>query len=573
MAESASQTPIHPPLPKGADALRLLILQPKVKKPKGGPKNENGDRDEVCAELVCKTFASKPVYECLSYTWGDQAADKRITINGQQFKVRKNLFNALRRLRQEKPRTLWVDAICINQADVEERNAQVSLMAFIYGRATRVLVWLGQSPQPYTSLDREVMYIQSQANGKAIITNPYWSRLWIIQEIVLAQEVRFIHGNFEFEWDEVNQLLAHSLHWNTLEERIRPLIEHRDRRDTDEYRLESLLDKFRGAQCSEKKDKIFGFVGMAHDSEDEIEVDYSVGLFDLYQKLVDFHQASEPLQAENVFMDDLLPEFDRTIRLVKFSALIQNMFEGGVEAATRTVDFNSQPKKYYYARGALAGEILYLGPTYSETISTFKANKTWKKNIEKIYASKKGDAISELRREDLIYSKELLTWAETKLSTIRNIDSTTSFGFRYSAEDDDTLPEETKPEDTETEQNPSAPEEQEPRRFLATNSRIGFAPSSARVGDLVYNFWDCDVAVVLRKLGDDEFSDRWQIVGKADLSSSELKEEGNAQKIVTEALNCAPAEFSWLEEALRDPYFVQMMNLKMDIEVLQKLTC
>ena len=82
---------------------------------------------------------------CLSYTWGSSdLAQRQITINGKSFKVRENLWQFLhtaRRYRFREP--IWIDAICINQADVWERNEQVSLMDRIYGRAKVVVVWLG----------------------------------------------------------------------------------------------------------------------------------------------------------------------------------------------------------------------------------------------------------------------------------------------------------------------------------------------------------------------------------------------------------------------------------------------
>lgn len=602
--EDSPSTPstVHPPLPTESDALRLLILQPRPKKGKRGPPKGNdgesskangagsskrnggdsskgnaGDKDEICGELVSRTFASKPVYECLSYTWGNQPADRRITINGQKFLVRKNLFDALRNLRQKTPRSLWIDAICINQEDVEERNYQVSLMAFIYRRATRAVVWLGLSPKPYTHLDRQVMYIQNEENADAIISNPYWGRLWIIQEIVLSQDVHFVHGNLEFDWHEVDQLLANSSLWNSFEEQIRPLVDHRDRRATDEYRLEALLDRFQDAQCSEKKDKIYGFLGMSHDGgDDEIEVDYSVGLFELFEKMVDFHQDSQPLQFEDPFMFEIRPELDRTVRLMKFSSLIQSLFEGGVEADVKTINLNARPKKYYYARGALACKILYIGPTYRQTVGSFKVNNIWRKNMRKYYTSNGSEATRELRQEDEVYAKEILDWDDARLARIRNIDTRTSFGFQYAAEDDDFFPDELEEagawNSKAAQQDPRDYRKPEPRRFLGTNSRIGFVPPNARVGDEVYNFYDCDVAVILRREGG-PFSDRWKIIGKADLSCREMKEQ-NEQKISIEALNWVPSEepeFGASQQLESEKE--SMINLKMDIEVLQKLTC
>lgn len=87
-----------------------------------------------------------PVYQALSYVWGDSSEKASIRVNGKPFEVTKNLFAALKRLRR---RTfsilLWVDAICINQDNIPERNFQVQLMKQVYMHAERVLIWLGES--------------------------------------------------------------------------------------------------------------------------------------------------------------------------------------------------------------------------------------------------------------------------------------------------------------------------------------------------------------------------------------------------------------------------------------------
>ena len=85
-------------------------------------------------------------YEALSYVWGDVAAHKSsISLNGAEFTVSDNLFAALRRLRlPDSDRDLWVDALCINQADNAEKSREVLRMLDIYRAAERVLVWLGE---------------------------------------------------------------------------------------------------------------------------------------------------------------------------------------------------------------------------------------------------------------------------------------------------------------------------------------------------------------------------------------------------------------------------------------------
>lgn len=97
--------------------------------------------------LECRLFISagrQEKYEALSYVWGDPTATETILVNGTRCHVGQNLMQALQHLRQaEHPRLLWVDALCINQNDIEERAKQVQIMGEIYGNAYRTVVWLG----------------------------------------------------------------------------------------------------------------------------------------------------------------------------------------------------------------------------------------------------------------------------------------------------------------------------------------------------------------------------------------------------------------------------------------------
>ncbi|KAL1857560.1 hypothetical protein Daus18300_010318 [Diaporthe australafricana] len=83
-------------------------------------------------------------YEALSYTWGDQSTGALITFNGVLLPIAHNLCTTLLHLRLlDRPRMLWVDAVCINQLDHEEKSVQVRLMRDIYQDASEVVVWLG----------------------------------------------------------------------------------------------------------------------------------------------------------------------------------------------------------------------------------------------------------------------------------------------------------------------------------------------------------------------------------------------------------------------------------------------
>ncbi|KAH8659958.1 hypothetical protein BX600DRAFT_467000 [Xylariales sp. PMI_506] len=118
--------------------LRLLPSQVKF----GQPWYECAD---IRCSLIVEKVDSAPAYDALSYAWGDDDPTVPITINGEKTLVRPNLAYALAALRGTSSRLLWIDALCINQDNVSERNHQVRLMGDIYRRASKVLVWLGRS--------------------------------------------------------------------------------------------------------------------------------------------------------------------------------------------------------------------------------------------------------------------------------------------------------------------------------------------------------------------------------------------------------------------------------------------
>ncbi|KAH7378654.1 heterokaryon incompatibility protein-domain-containing protein, partial [Cadophora sp. MPI-SDFR-AT-0126] len=75
--------------------------------------------------MIISSSISECTYEALSYEWGHFKSSKEIFINGMRFFVRDNLWNALYDLREDSPRRLWIDALCIDQQNVDERNHQV----------------------------------------------------------------------------------------------------------------------------------------------------------------------------------------------------------------------------------------------------------------------------------------------------------------------------------------------------------------------------------------------------------------------------------------------------------------
>lgn len=134
----------YSPLSQKPNIIRLLRLLPS----KGEPENI---RCELSEYPLRESDAVNHPYEALSYVWGDEKNPESITIiddrNGcGELAVSQNLFTALLHLRdREIPRTIWVDAVCINQADKKEKKHQIQFMAAIYAKASRVIVWLGEA--------------------------------------------------------------------------------------------------------------------------------------------------------------------------------------------------------------------------------------------------------------------------------------------------------------------------------------------------------------------------------------------------------------------------------------------
>ena len=102
------------------------------------------ESSQVACEYSSISLLDTPVYNALSYVWGDPTVTTPILVNGEVFHTTTNLAAALRLFRTKgMEELLWVDAICIDQGSVEEKNQQLPLMRDIYVKARKTLVWFG----------------------------------------------------------------------------------------------------------------------------------------------------------------------------------------------------------------------------------------------------------------------------------------------------------------------------------------------------------------------------------------------------------------------------------------------
>lgn len=143
--------------------------------------------DEIRCELHTISLNAQPIYEALSYVWGDPDITREILLDGIGFKVTKNLAAALRRLRnQTKKGVIWIDAICINQQDKREKTMQVRMMGAIYENCEEVFLWLGDelNPQPPETRERPFPWFSDSIEDdlEILLTIHDWSTTFLLRD-------------------------------------------------------------------------------------------------------------------------------------------------------------------------------------------------------------------------------------------------------------------------------------------------------------------------------------------------------------------------------------------------------
>ncbi|KAH7327103.1 heterokaryon incompatibility protein-domain-containing protein [Rhexocercosporidium sp. MPI-PUGE-AT-0058] len=143
--------------------------------------------DPLVCDLIIRTVDENQLYDALSCAWGGTEHRQMVILNKVSHEITANLGNALRHLRRtEEYLTLWVDSLCINQMDIDEKAIQIGMMGDIYRRAACVRVWIGLR-------EDEDLRIEELSNLWKLPGNPfglpYWRRVWIQQELTNAAEV------------------------------------------------------------------------------------------------------------------------------------------------------------------------------------------------------------------------------------------------------------------------------------------------------------------------------------------------------------------------------------------------
>ena len=301
--------------------------------------------------------SSPPPYEALSYEWGDPPTIHTITVNNTPVPVTDNLFHALSHLRPPPtgtPRTLWIDAICINQDDLSERNHQVQQMTMVYSRAEQVVAWLGL---PDGDTDAAFGFLResfefSPRNRAGLMDDPrweavgnfcrrsYWGRVWIVQEICLAKRLVVVCGEMMVPWKYISELRTARRHvWPQYlargeREFLRSTPAAIDRQREAHRKggcvLWVLLEAFQESLCREVHDRVYGFIGLSSDCGGRgIVVDYGKSVGEVYEDVMRFYDGR--------FNGEASAGPPRGPQLVSLSEFLHRLLGPGLEAPGRAL--------------------------------------------------------------------------------------------------------------------------------------------------------------------------------------------------------------------------------------------
>ncbi|KAK5158018.1 hypothetical protein LTS14_003941 [Recurvomyces mirabilis] len=356
--------PLYHKLDPGRQEIRLLVLKPAA-----------SSEEEVRCMVQHTSLKSRPraKYETISYVWGDPTVQSTILIQDERVLIPANAAVVLRRFRKKaEDRVLWIDAVCINQHDIDERSQQVALMAEVYFYPTQGLIRIGECSDPTKKLRRSVELVLADAanetdnfrsfattvrsttgglvpmgNGSLpagadiglllrMLNMPWFGRVWVVREAILPPKSTCYYGAARFSLTDILRV-AMWLQYKRL------LMKPDDMSlQTEMNRANALwalkYDYKEGKPTGRKmklpkpKDRVFGMLGLYQRLVNEtippgLRPDYSRSLtdilIDVVRAMIDnsytldfFDRVSYPWQAESSSLHDRpvptwLPPFHR----------------------------------------------------------------------------------------------------------------------------------------------------------------------------------------------------------------------------------------------------------------------
>lgn len=399
---------VHQALDQDRFEIRLLRLRPA----------QDHDSNVHC-NLITIPLAEGPRYEALSYTWGDQREEGTVSIDDSEFHVTANLHTALRYLRTtDRDRILWVDAMCINQSDNEEKSQQVSQMDRIYSSASGVLIWLGPSDsdiartityfvandkprwtrRPNNHMTRfpedETQLTPLLPGLKKLVNNPWFSRMWVMQELVLARKYPCVCcGVLRISWENLNSVLfsvaARRIgQGSAIEGPFRAMDEANLLSLSFMYQdlavsgktldFQDLMVATSDRKCKDPRDKVFALLGLAPDQvRAKISPDYNSSIRTVFQRAMlsalesrgnlHFLEAATTSQpSESLPLPSWCVNFSRTDWFERFQergdSFRHDIWPGTGSSITQSALDLDVEKGRLYAEGTLIGRVDHVTP-------------------------------------------------------------------------------------------------------------------------------------------------------------------------------------------------------------------
>jgi hypothetical protein len=318
------------PLDYSKRQIRLLTLLPSL-----------DAKAEIKCRLHVASLNDRVSYDAISYTWGDYEGSEDIKLEASKMRVRANLASILHRLkyRQElRSQNIWVDALCLDQGNMDEMRAQVNIMGEIFHCANEVVIGLGpgrkadergityltqltsaffQTVQT-DSLDSKAIFralvlsIDEIPNSWAAIAglfdSPWWQRCWVILEIVRSTNATILYGTLSLNFNVIEQAAKSITNIETvlrenvgLSQSFRQWTNHegwqaalRMSTTKTEYRLGRrsqlpiLLWRFAKHNVSNPRDRVYSLLGLFPSENEDLvllQTDYKLPLQDFFMRV------------------------------------------------------------------------------------------------------------------------------------------------------------------------------------------------------------------------------------------------------------------------------------------------
>ncbi|KAJ3527913.1 hypothetical protein NM208_g10467 [Fusarium decemcellulare] len=367
----------------------------------------------------------QPRFEALSYTWGTEPPCGFIIVEGTtvtKFPVRENLLAVLQQLRYtDNSRTLWIDAICINQNDNDERRIQVGRMASIYRLCYRVVVWLGPEEdnsnlalqalnkiglqiELFTDWSRtlspdgtekswflpETVIPYDEETWSAIgrlLERPWFRRLWVVQEFKLGNSSSIMQCGQEVIPTSIfrravvclSQKLdrAKEISWETLLDTNQLVY------SSDKLCFRVMMSQVKEKLCSDPRDKIYGVLslapkGLAADVPADYTKDPGQLFLDLFlahaknvRRLEMFHQCSQ--LSRNLDIPSWVPDWTAP-------SMVRQLIEDQFSAAFSEAEFSFTPPNMLHVTGircAFISETLSYMPDEATDAEKIRIARSW----------------------------------------------------------------------------------------------------------------------------------------------------------------------------------------------------